>query len=116
MKPSLLASLVLTFLFLSTIIVSTVDGAERSRMGTVGSSPAGLRTGAPAVTPTTAPKHPEPFIEETRMSGTTPCPDSAGDCCQKPTPFPGLHCCDTQDCGWFDCGEDGVRTKMKVYR
>ena len=116
MKLSILASLVLTVLFSSTIILSTVDAAERSRMGTAGSSPAGLRTTAPAVTPTTAPKKPEPWIEETRMSGTMPCPDSAGGCCGKPIPFPGLHCCDTQDCGWYKCDEDSVRMNMKMYR
>ncbi len=30
---------------------------------------------------------------------------AAGDsCCQKPGPS-GLHCCDTRDCGWFDCND-----------
>jgi hypothetical protein len=37
-----------------------------------------------------------------------------GGCCQKPGPA-GLHCCDTRDCGWFDCG-DMVSMPKKTYR
>ena len=35
-------------------------------------------------------------------------------CCQKPGPS-GLHCCDTRDCGWFDCGDE-INMPQKTYR
>ena len=38
-----------------------------------------------------------------------------GGCCSSPTPFPGLDCCDTTDCGWFDCNESATRS-IKRYR
>ena len=27
-------------------------------------------------------------------------------CCASPPPFPGLACCDTRDCGWFNCDSE----------
>ena len=41
-------------------------------------------------------------------------PEYTHGCCSPPTPFPGLYCCDTQDCGWFSC--DNVRQKDKKHR
>ncbi len=35
-------------------------------------------------------------------------------CCNPPGPD-GLHCCDTRDCGWFDCG-DSLKRSDKKYR
>jgi hypothetical protein len=37
----------------------------------------------------------------------------AGSCCASPSPFPGLYCCDTRDCGWFSCG-DNISGKKKI--
>lgn len=36
----------------------------------------------------------------------------SANCCKPPGPD-GLHCCDTRDCGWFDC--DAMRGATKTY-
>ena len=51
-------------------------------------------------------------------AGSTPSSQSgpgnlSGSCCESPSPFPGLYCCDTRDCGWFDC--DALRLPGKRF-
>ena len=41
-------------------------------------------------------------------------PGMTAGCCQKPGPD-GLHCCDTRDCGWFDC-HAMLSKEQKTYR
>ena len=40
---------------------------------------------------------------------------SGGSCCSPPSPFPGLYCCDTQDCGWFDC-DATISSRQKNFK
>ncbi|MEH6549942.1 MAG: hypothetical protein V7711_13090 [Pseudomonadales bacterium] len=39
--------------------------------------------------------------------------DVSASCCQAPGPN-GLHCCDTRDCGWFNCND--MKTGKKLFK
>ncbi len=54
---------------------------------------------------------------QSRASGQLVAPGGrAGKCCEKPAPFPGLYCCDTRDCGWFDCDAEVSGEPKKQFR
>ncbi len=67
--------------------------------------PEGVRTRAPAVVAPQEPAAPK------RPIGTK---GSMAGCCTPPGPD-GLECCDTRDCGWFDC-DDGTSLTGKKYK
>jgi hypothetical protein len=111
MKPLIIAATVLSFLFISSAYITVVNAEEGIRVSET------LRHKNRATTAPIDPATPSvktPQLEPTggNFFGQ---PDYQAGCCQKPTPFPGLHCCDTQDCGWFDCSSV-ISSDQKVYK
>ena len=53
-------------------------------------------------------------------AGGAPLPGGGGNyasgCCESPPPFPGLACCDTRDCGWFNCDSEMKQSGKKFRR
>jgi hypothetical protein len=117
MRQLIIATITLSFLFVSSGYITVVSAEDGIRVSET------LRhknraTTAPSVQTTPAvpamPGIKAPQSEPTSESFFEQ-PDYQAGCCQKPTPFPGLHCCDTQDCGWFDCSSV-ISSDQKVYK
>lgn len=145
MKLKAFAGIVVCLMVFSFTIVETADGAGRVRMGTSATAPAAAPTAAERGTALDPPCPPEdrvygfpprdPAFDDPLDDNAfgippedpafgilprgpafgIPRPDVFGGCCQKPGPD-GLHCCDTRDCGWFDCGDDAVRRHRKIFK
>jgi hypothetical protein len=117
MKPLIIAAITLSFLFVSGGYITVVSAEDGIRVSET------LRhknraTTAPSVqTIPAVPAMPGVTTPSSEPTGGSffGQPDYQAGCCQKPTPFPGLHCCDTQDCGWFDCGS-AISLDQKVYK
>ncbi len=123
MKRTLLVSRIFAFMVMAGTNAGTADAAERDR-GMIPGSPEPTTRGEPeypaahppepgesAVSAPSAPCPPPPKAGPYGDLGGTP-GSYSGSCCEKPAPFPGLHCCDTRDCGWFDC-DSAMRMQRK---
>ena len=73
--------------------------------------PAGYDTRRPAYDPRPLRQPDTPWEAGSGIPGQQD--EFTAGCCQPPGPD-GLHCCDTRDCGWFEC--DDFMMPEKVYR
>lgn len=100
----------------STLMLATTASAQETTAGAAPASPRAVEareSGADISKIKPAKPKPAPAAGQPQLPGGSQ--NFAGSCCSPPTPFPGLHCCDTRDCGWFSC-DDNISEDKKFKR